>query len=189
MGVPMRDEGTAALVAESAEELPLHPVTVLSALVLRVGREALGDGPEVFAVRAGVNIDLVAKIEGGAIPAWDVPGPSLSQMADALVQVQGEALWTAVACDLLLTSVLSGDRVTAAVAYAEALGDPPRRADVLLSWALRGQAGGAPLLSAADLERLKVAAAELAKSDTRDAWVGKHLLELLPNTETACESH
>lgn len=162
-------------------EQPEHPVTVLSARVLLAGRAMLGDSREVFAARAGTDPDLVEAIEKGIYPAWDVPGPVLNPIADVLRPALGDWFWTAVACDLLLTNLLSGDDVTTGVAAEEALGDLTRRqlALTLLRWAISGPGGTvAPLLPAADRVQVRHRAAELAESHSSDAWVGQEILSV-----------
>lgn len=155
------------------------PVSVLSAIVAAAGRQALAESREQFATRAGVGPELVAGIEDGTRPAWDVPGPQFTAIAGALGPGLGEKLWTATSCDLVLTDVLSGD--WAGVAAADALTDPAQieAARMLLAWAVRGtRDGGAPLLADPERELLRQKAAELAASGTPDAWVGAHLLAL-----------
>ena len=171
----------ASYAATCGDALPEHPVTALSARMLMLGRAILGDNPEVFAARAGANLDLVGAIEEGTRPAWDIPGPELMPIADALHPVLGDWFWTAVACDLLLTNLLSAEDATAGVAAEEALGDLARRelARKLLRWAISG-AGKAPvpLLPTAVRVSLRHRAARLAESDSPDAWVGTALLPL-----------
>jgi hypothetical protein len=138
----------------------------------------LGDSPEVFAARAGADPDLVEAIEKGMYPAWDVPGPELTPIADALRPALGDWFWTAIACDLLLTNLLGGDDVTAGVAADEALGDLTRRqiARRLLQWALNGAGSADPLLPAADRVLIRHRAARLAESRSSGAWVGQEIL-------------
>ncbi len=184
----MQDQATAVVAdagngGQAGEERPAHPVAVLSAAVLRAGREVLGDSREVFAGRVGVSADLVAGIEDGTRPAWQAPGPQMERVAGALGPAKGEDFWTAAMCDLLLTSVLSGDWLGAGIAATDALGDPGQRdSALLLAWAVHGTDGhGLPLLSAAERDLLRDKAAELAVSGTEDAWVGAHLLTLFPD--------
>lgn len=177
----MRDQSTTAATwrTETArDDRPQHPVTVLSARVLLAGRAMLGDSPEVFAARAGADPDLVEAIEKGTRPAWDVPGPELAPITEVLRPVLGEWLWTAIACDLLLTNLLSGDDVTAGVAADEALGDLNQRqaARKLLRWALGGAENAAPLLPAADRVLIRHRAARLAESRPSVARVGAEIL-------------
>jgi hypothetical protein len=163
------------------DDMPPRQVTVISAMVLRHGRAALGDSPEVFAARAGVSPDLVAGIEDGSRPAWGTPGPQLVSIADALRPVDHEWFWTATACDLLLTNLLSHDDVTAGVAAEEAMGDVARReiARKLLRRAISGAGSAAvPLLPVADRVLLRHRAARLAESNSPDGWVGAELLPL-----------
>jgi hypothetical protein len=56
-----------------------------------------------------VSPGLVAGIEDGTRPAWDVPGPEFNAIAEALSPAPGERFWTATSSDLLLTDVRSGD--------------------------------------------------------------------------------
>lgn len=171
----------ASSITACGDVLPEHPVTALSARVLMIGRAILGDSPEVFAARAGADPDLVEAIEEGARPAWDVPGPELMPIADVLRPALGDWFWTAVACDLLLTNLLSVDDAAAGVAAEEALGDLARRelARKLLRWAISGAGNAAaPLLPVADRVLLRHRAASLAESDSSDAWVGTELLPL-----------
>ncbi len=154
-------------------------MTALSAWMLQAGRRALGDGQEVFAAKAGVSLDLVARIEDGSRPAWDVPGPELFPLVNTLDPGHGEAFWTAMSCDLLLTNLLSGDDVTAGVAAEEALSDPARRelARLLLRCAMRGSGDSdSPLLGTAERELLRKRAVEVAGSLTPCAWVGAEIL-------------
>lgn len=159
---------------------PERPVTVLSARVLMAGRALLGDSPEVFAARAGSDPGLVEAIEKGTRPAWDVPGPELAPIVDVLSPALGDWFWTAVACDLLLTSLLSGDDPAAGIAAREALGDLARRqlARTLLRWAVGGAKPAAPLLPVADRVLARHRAARLAESESSDAWIGAELLPL-----------
>ena len=172
----------AAWYAEpGGDAFPEHPVTALSARMLMIGRSVLGDSPEVFAARAGADPDLIEAIETGARPAWDVPGPELMPIADVLRPACGDWFWTAVACDLLLTNLLSVDDAAAGVAAEEALGDLARRelALKLLRWAISGAGRGAsPLLPVTDRVLLRHRAARLAESNSSDAWVGTELLPL-----------
>jgi hypothetical protein len=161
--------------------LPEHPVTALSARVLMAGRTMLGDSPEVFAARTGADVDLVEAIEKGTRPAWDVPGPELMPIADALHPAVGDWFWTAVTCDLLLTNLLSGDDLTTGVAAAEAFSDLPLRqlARKLLRWAIRGEGPSpVPLLSVTDRVLVRHRAAQLAESRSSDAWVGEEILTI-----------
>lgn len=171
----------ASSITACGDVLPEHPVTALSARVLMIGRAILGDSPEVFAARAGADPDLVEAIEEGARPAWDVPGPELMPIADVLRPALGDWFWTAVACDLLLTNLLSVDDAAAGVAAEEALGDLVRRelARKLLRWAISGAGNAAaPLLPVTDRVLLRHRAARLAESNSSDAWVGAELLPL-----------
>lgn len=161
--------------------LPEHPVTALSARVLMAGRTMLGDSPEAFAARAGADVDLVEAIEKGTRPAWDVPGPELTPIADALHPAAGDWFWTAVACDLLLTNLLNGDDLTTGVAAAEVFSDLALRelARKLLRWAIRGEGPNpVPLLSVTDRVMVRRRAAQLAKSRSCDAWVGEEILAI-----------
>ena len=177
----MRDQGTTAAAwrTETArDDRPQHPVTVLSARVLLAGRAMLGDSPEVFAARVGADPDLVEAIEKGTRPAWDVPGPELAPITEVLRPALGEWFWTAIACDLLLTNLLSGDDVTTGVAADEALGDLNQRqvARRLLRWALGGAGNAAPLLPTADRVLIRHRAARLAESRSPVARVGAEIL-------------
>jgi hypothetical protein len=183
----MQDQGTALAAGAvnggqaGGDKRPEHPVTVISSAVLRAGRAVLGDSREMFAARARVSVELVVGIEDGTRRAWDLPGPQMTAVMDALDPETGENFWTATSCDLLLTDVLSGD--WAGVAASDALTDPAQieAARMLLRWAVQGTAGyGSPLLSGAERDLLRVRAAELAASGTGDAWVGAHLLALFP---------
>lgn len=161
--------------------LPEHPVTVLSARVLMAGRTMLGDSPEVFAARAGADLGLIEAIEKGTRPAWDVPGPELTPIADGLHPGLDDWFWTAVACDLLLTNLLSGDDLTTGVAAAEVFSDLPLRrlARKLLRWAIRGEGPGAvPLLSVTDRVLVRRRSAQLTESRSSDAWVGEEILTI-----------
>lgn len=181
----MQDQGTPKAAGagdgkQAGHEQVQHRITVLSAMVLRLGRAMLGDSQEVFAARAGADLDVVTGIETETRPAWDVPGPELTPIADALRPVHGEAFWTAVACDLLLTNLLSGDDATAGVAANEILGDPARQqvARKLLLRALGEAANTASLLSTADRALVRNRAAKLAQSRSSDAWVGQEILTI-----------
>lgn len=182
----MQDQPTTATTrhtgAACGDEVPEHPVTALSARVLLAGRAMLGDSPEVFAARAGADPDLVEAIENGTRPAWDVPGPQLMPIADALRPALGDWFWTAIACDLLLTNLLGGDTVTTGVAAEEAMGDLSRRemARKLLQLAIGGPGNAtAPLLPVADRVLVRHRAARLAESSSSDAWIGQEILTIV----------
>src|SRR5579863_1051977 len=117
-----------------------HPVTVLSAVVLRLTRHGMGESQSSFAARAGVAPDAVHGAEDGTCPAWALPYFEFTALADAVsVWWPRPAFETAVACDLLLSCVLDGDLVFATDVLAAETQD---LAKALLRWAITGEVRG-----------------------------------------------
>lgn len=165
-----------------------HAVAVIAAAVVRAARAAQGSSREEIAARAGVGPGLLGAVEDAALPVWDLPYDQFAALAEAAGahdQEAGELFWVAGSCDLLLTSVLNGDRPV----LCDALTDSGAFSQVrmVLRWALHGTpptcgslpvSGAHPLLSQGEQRLLRDRLRELATSGAADAWVGTELLSL-----------
>ncbi len=165
-----------------------HTVAVIAAAVVRAARAAQGNSREEFAARAGVGPGLLGAVEDAALPVWDLPYDqfaALAGSAGAHDREAGELFWAAGSCDLLLTSVLNGDRPVLCDALTG--GGTLSMVRMILRWALHGTpptcgslpvSGAHPLLSQSEQRQLRDRLRELAASGAADAWVGTELLSL-----------
>ncbi|HEY3954620.1 MAG TPA: hypothetical protein VGM53_14700 [Streptosporangiaceae bacterium] len=177
----MQDQGTAIMAAAGGG------VWVLAAAVLRAGRAALGQSQARFATSAGVDVGVVAGVEDGTVPAWTLLGPVWERVVAAVRPELADVLYAALACDLLLTSVLAGEQFVTGDEFSEEYAGISR---MLLRWAIAGELpvrgyarvpDSGPLLDAGTLARLHRAAGRLATSGSEDAWAGRDLLALFPS--------
>ncbi len=145
-----------------------YRVAALSAALLHAVMNTYGEDHEGFAARAGVAVGVIARAVDGTYPAWALPYDEFMALADAVAAMWPSAAFEiAAACDLLLTSVLNGDRFMA----TDVLTDSSSR---VLAQALLRAAG--ERLPERLLALLSKRAAELAASGSPDAWVGTEIL-------------
>jgi len=149
------------------DETSGHRIAVLSAALLRAVMTTYGEDHEAFASRAGVASNVIAAAADGTGPAWALPYDEFTALADAVATLWPCALFeTATACDLLLTSIVSGDQYMA----TDVLTDPSSQH---LACALLQAAKAMLPQNLQDL--LNDQAAELADSGSPDALVGKQI--------------
>lgn len=89
-------------------------IGVLSATMLRAVMNTYCESPDGFAVRAGVTATVITGIADASCPAWMLPYEEFTAVAETIAELWPSAAFEiATACDLLLTSVISGDHFLA----------------------------------------------------------------------------
>jgi hypothetical protein len=191
----MQDQTTTGPPDRPTRATDSRPVAVLSAAVLVAARVAYGENRAELAAGARLGIHVVEGAEDGTRPAWALPYPEFTAVADAVAASHSswrELFETAAACDLLMTCLLDGDQAMATDVLAD---DDTRDTTVaLLRWAITGdsrslqRAGLTPweradgpsdrLLSNEQRALLRRRAAALARSGSPDAWVGAEVLPI-----------
>ena len=189
----MHDQTTTGQAGEPARISGTRPVAVLSACVLRAARTGYLESTERFAARAGIGLHVVEGVEDRTTPAWELPYASFTALSDAISVLNPSlraVFETAVASDLVLTCVMSGDQAFSTDVLAD---DDTRDITVaLLRWAITGDSGfvqsagltlsecgdepSGRLLGGDQRALLRQRAAALARSSSPDAWVGAEIL-------------
>ncbi len=184
-----RAEGPAGRVLDVGPEigdLRQHPITTLSAAVLKAARQGDRERWAGFAARAGVAPEVVHDAENGTRPAWALPYFEFTALTDAVSALNPalrDVFEVAAACDLILSCVLAGDQTFATDILMQPGSQDLVRA--LLRLAVTGESvvglagpgfaklfGGCGPFAPSQVARLRQQAAALASSGSPDAWVG-----------------
>lgn len=190
-GRPRADSLAGRVLDEGPEigDLGQHPITTLSAAVLKAARQGGRKRWVGFAARAGVAPEVVHDAENGTRPTWALPYSEFTALADAMSALNPalrDVFEVAAACDLILSCVLNGDHTFATDILMQPGSQDLVRA--LLRLAVTGEPvvglagpgfaklfGDCGHFAPSQVAWLRHQAVALASSGSPDAWVGAQI--------------